>query len=522
MQKESLETNKKLAQAAQLLKPSATSLAYALFIASNATIIWGGSFPFLPLTFQTKSMTTSFFLAQALAFSMCFVIVFATQLLRKPGSKPRKYRLVTIPTVPYLMGWCCLIAAMYIPDSFQTLAICGGAFTGFGAAGLMLVWVRLFCAKPRRYGAGLITQSLLYAPIIYWLLTAIPTAIAVFLMPSVVTPLIVLALMLESRDTEFNGAMFTQAPQEAPKVYRNVFHDYWRLALCIATFGFACGVMRSLVIEDASIGSIVNNISMAGSFICAGAFFYFWNYKTIRFNAGTFYRCLFPFVTAAFFLLPFAQQISNSYSFVLAGSLYAIYTVCFALIVIQCGQAARTRSVNPLFMFCLIGGIVYLGHDFGFVSGQFAENLTIPGADKYASIALVAIFIMALMYYIGQGGWKAAASPNQAQVEHIELIASAHSPEARKRASAGDQAGNNRTIIDKTSKGCLAVAEQFDLSERETEVMELIVRGHTVNRIAEELLVSVNTVRTHSKRLYAKLDVHKKQQLRDLVEKYTP
>ena len=39
-------------------------------------------------------------------------------------------------------------------------------------------------------------------------------------------------------------------------------------------------------------------------------------------------------------------------------------------------------------------------------------------------------------------------------------------------------------------------------------------------RIAETLFVSENTVRTHSKRIYAKLDVHKKQQLRDLVESY--
>ena len=203
-----------LIQAMQLLKPNPTSLAYALFVASNATIIWGGSFPFLPLTFQTKAMTTSFFLAQALAFSACFAAVLVSLLLRKPGNVVRKYRLTLIPAAPYLLGWACLIAAMYIPQGSRALGIAGGAFTGFGAAGLMLVWVRLFCAKPRRYGAGLITQSLLYAPIIYWLLTAIPTAIAVFLMPSVVTPLILLALMLESRDTEFTGPMFQRVPPE--------------------------------------------------------------------------------------------------------------------------------------------------------------------------------------------------------------------------------------------------------------------------------------------------------------------
>lgn len=40
--------------------------------------------------------------------------------------------------------------------------------------------------------------------------------------------------------------------------------------------------------------------------------------------------------------------------------------------------------------------------------------------------------------------------------------------------------------------------------------MEYIARGYTVARTAEELIVSENTIRTHSKRIYAKLDVHKK------------
>ena len=35
---------------------------------------------------------------------------------------------------------------------------------------------------------------------------------------------------------------------------------------------------------------------------------------------------------------------------------------------------------------------------------------------------------------------------------------------------------------------------------------------------AEELIVSKNTIRTHSKRIYAKLDVHKKQELIDMLK----
>ena len=48
--------------------------------------------------------------------------------------------------------------------------------------------------------------------------------------------------------------------------------------------------------------------------------------------------------------------------------------------------------------------------------------------------------------------------------------------------------------------------------------MEHIVRGKTVVRIAEELVISENTVRMHSKRIYAKLDIHKKQELLVLID----
>ena len=47
-------------------------------------------------------------------------------------------------------------------------------------------------------------------------------------------------------------------------------------------------------------------------------------------------------------------------------------------------------------------------------------------------------------------------------------------------------------------------------------------RGNTVGRIAEQLVVAENTIRTHSKRIYAKLDIHKKQELLDLVEAFNP
>ena len=73
-------------------------------------------------------------------------------------------------------------------------------------------------------------------------------------------------------------------------------------------------------------------------------------------------------------------------------------------------------------------------------------------------------------------------------------------------------------LTDRLSKQAQVLREQYRLSARETEVMEYIARGYTVARTAEELIVSENTIRTHSKCIYAKLDVHKKQELIDMLK----
>jgi DNA-binding NarL/FixJ family response regulator len=52
----------------------------------------------------------------------------------------------------------------------------------------------------------------------------------------------------------------------------------------------------------------------------------------------------------------------------------------------------------------------------------------------------------------------------------------------------------------------------LELSDREAEVLALIARGLTNSQIAQELYLSIETVKTYVKRLYAKLGVHNRAQ----------
>jgi LuxR family maltose regulon positive regulatory protein len=49
------------------------------------------------------------------------------------------------------------------------------------------------------------------------------------------------------------------------------------------------------------------------------------------------------------------------------------------------------------------------------------------------------------------------------------------------------------------------------LSERELEVLRLLTTHLSSTEIAQELFISVNTVRSHIKSIYGKLDVHRRQ-----------
>ena len=56
------------------------------------------------------------------------------------------------------------------------------------------------------------------------------------------------------------------------------------------------------------------------------------------------------------------------------------------------------------------------------------------------------------------------------------------------------------------------VINQFGISKRELEVLELMATGLSNQEIADKLFVSLNTVKTHAANLFVKLDVSRRTQ----------
>lgn len=529
----------------EIFAPNRAVWGYALFVATNAAGIWGGVFPFLPTAFQTHDVLFLFFAMQSLAFTFSFLAsVFGSYFL--PG--PTRRFLVPAAAAPYFVGWCCLIAGMYIPSASSILSAVGGATLGVGTAGFYMLWQRLFASEHAEAGTRDLIVGTALGAVLYFALYIIPVAVTALLIPAVFMPLFGLSIVLESRTINLDQPMFEDVPRANPTIYLNIVGQFWRSALCLGALALCSGVVRSLAIVGPAIGSLVNAMSMGASLIISIAFLYFWQHQNLRINIAVLYRVLFPFVITGFLLLPYAPA---GYMPLFAGVVYAAFGCAIMLLMMQCAQTSRDWGINPVFIYGFAGFIVYALHDLGFIGGTFAEGLVEFGVSPLETVSFISVYLLGIMYFIGQGGFRQARIQNKTAPESIELIAlnvpkTNESLPAFKVFAARIQAEREHAVWlqeetqpaldahslvdssekpqyrDRISKQCAALQEHYHLSAREAEVMELIARGNSVPAIAEELVVSENTIRTHSKRIYTKLAVHKKQELMELVNMFNP
>ena len=68
------------------------------------------------------------------------------------------------------------------------------------------------------------------------------------------------------------------------------------------------------------------------------------------------------------------------------------------------------------------------------------------------------------------------------------------------------------------ARQCEKAIELCALSQREAEVLSLIVRGRSVPHISQRLLISRSTVKTHVTHIYTKLGVSDRQEMIDAIE----
>ena len=75
-------------------------------------------------------------------------------------------------------------------------------------------------------------------------------------------------------------------------------------------------------------------------------------------------------------------------------------------------------------------------------------------------------------------------------------------------------------LADDIETRLLLMGRHYDLTRREQDIARLLIQNLSKAQIGEALCLSESTVRTHARNLYAKLDVHSREQLKELVEAF--
>lgn len=248
-------------------------------------------------------------------------------------------------------------------------------------------------------------------------------------------------------------------------------------------------------------------------------------------RASTVFRVLMPIIASLLVFLPFLGEMYNLFfSVVLMGSYYFIALLITYLIAETAHNMRVSSYVLMGFAACAARALLVvfmLGTAHGSLFGEAEDTM------KFLIIVVAIIYALSLgVVFISRerrrkqrevevrgrnaatiAAAQAAGVPSARGVEGSPGFLYAEAP--TQPVQDADRAAEGDRIFDAR---CAVLAERGGLTEREGELLLYLARGRTKAYIADALFVSENTVRSHVRNIYAKLGVHTRQELIDLVE----
>lgn len=454
------------------------ALGYGLFRGANS-LLYSSALSSMPApTLFISDM--SFSMLNALS---AFLFALVLMVLAWKGLVPDFRLPVVLPALLLLLVAAPAVAPWIVPGSsweFALLALTYGAATTC----LNLSWLEVVAHQGPARLAGILALSMLIKGLIT-LLCGHMTGVLFVIVVGVLLFGGVVLLRRARSCVWFDPGEKDDAPCEF-KVYRR------------GVMGIADALVVSVVLE--ATVSVLNGfflgiapaegsglISAVGAISAALVFCFVVVVVARAVDVERLYRYLFPILLALVVLMPFT--LGSWASQALQGLLVLVYDfISFsALYFILCQIQRKSLKTYVLLAFAtvcirlsqLLFGMA--GYWLGGVSGSEAEGL-------YWIVTIAAVYALSmLLLYL-----------------------------TRRRPSLEEQRVIVVTEEDRYEARAKQLADEFRITARESEVMLQLARGRSASFIAEDLVCSPATVRTHMKSIYTKLGVHSKQELIDL------
>lgn len=470
---------------------------YLLFYAQTAGIEAAA-----PISLMSGPYTISAFVMCATLVAIAFLPFDRVRFLTSAPVKIASPLLMTVGTV---------ILMADIPDSLVFVSVgIGGVLTGLGSGVAAQQWAMAY----RRVGLSVAISS-------FPLLMAMAVGVCATLMylpgdvlraATIVAPAVAGMMFHMVRLEPWPQDDLGQGPRDRP-------FNFFILLLPFAVFYLASGFLDSF--------SLVSNYTFV--------FYALASFIPLSISGVSIYRAarqgfvsafLVPICFLAVVAVPFFAlgSIAPMAQFVSIGEL-GIEVLLFIVAV----GFADFFSLDALKTYCLVRAVAAFFNSIGWYAASYAGFAYGALFNSQASLfaVLIGIEVLAITLSVvivkvqksGSGTTSSGETPNSAAdgaQSDDDVEGNVLSESEDETSQAGENGSAELTLEEK----CDAVAERYGLSKRERDVLRLLARGYSSARIQSELYIAPGTVNYHARNIYAKLGVHSKQNLIDLVLGY--
>lgn len=268
-----------------------------------------------------------------------------------------------------------------------------------------------------------------------------------------------------------------------------------------AVYGFMAIALCSMGPEAALIGG--------ASGLVGGGFALLWGYlgPKVDIDIGVVQRISLPFLMAGVLLFPLTEGAGR----IVCGCL-VITALAHASIIAWYSTSIDNYEfrLHPVDRFALREAPNWVGFLLGsIIAYVFIFTARIDGwAYDLGMVVLALVVVVAFSIYGG----------NESQTKkRLNALLTPAPVEAL--VSGGGQGANSSTAPPRSFKQrCDVASEQYGLTPREEEVFFLLAKGRNAEYIAEQLVVSPATVKSHIYHIYRKLGINSQQHLMNIVD----
>lgn len=435
--------------------------------------------------------------------------------------------------------------------------IVSAALTGAGTSVIVLRFGVVYSKAPAREAAMYTAASFVFAAMIYFMAVGLPDPVGM-----VFTALLpVLAVVSTLTNPEWSDEGEGGRP-EGPVPLRRFFV---RLLVAVAVFSVVVGVSRGFSVPHSSISSLNADgaLIIFSTAVVAGVLFVVVGLLRRQFDVSRLYYPIIIAVAAGILVTPLLGGTGFGSQFI------TVAYNCFVL-VIWCllAYVAYSSRLSPILVFGLGRGASALGTTFGWLAGLEIGRSQGDGSLSLEVISVAIVFALLVVSMLvlndrligdalrpeerirgdaaevpaqGAGSAGEAAFADRRGAEDRRSAADGEGAwdggtgrsGASEMGEVGEMGGAGASLADGSPGGaaagerrsgpyrmrCDAVAEHYGLSPRERDVFDLLVRGRSIDYIAQNLTISFNTAKSHIRHIYVKTDVHSRQELIDLIDR---